>query len=134
MYLVDTSVWIDFFRENNSSAVKHLIEIMDNKIPFGITAVIYQEILQGSASLHDFNQLAEYLSTQQFFHPKDPILTYENAAKLYFQCRRKGVTVRSTIDCLIAEVAIEHDLILLHHDSDYSNIKKIHPRLKLYTD
>ncbi len=44
---------------------------------------------------------------------------YARAASIYFTCRRKGITVRSTIDCLIAQIALEHDLFLIHNDSDF---------------
>jgi hypothetical protein len=61
----------------------------------------------------------EYFSSQRFFHPKDPVESYARAARIYFACCRKGITVRSTIDCLIAQIALEHDLFLLHNDSDF---------------
>lgn len=53
---------------------------------------------------------------------------------MYFVCRRKGITVRSSIDLLIAETAIENDLYLLHNDADYINIAGIFTELKLYSD
>ncbi len=106
--------------------------MLDKKIPFGITGIIFQEILQGSATLTDFNQLSDYLSTQRFFHPKDNLNTYQSAAQIYFACRRRGLTIRSTVDCLIAQIAIEHNLILLHNDNDFKLIKKINPELELY--
>ena len=59
------------------------------------------------------------VSGQQLFHPKDPVESYAQAARIYFACCRKGITVRSTIDCLIAQIALEHDLFLLHNDSDF---------------
>lgn len=130
VYLVDTSVWIDYFRKIENTATDKLISILDHRLPFGMTGVIYQEILQGAASEQDFNQLKNYLATQRFFHPQDTI-TYESAAKLFFFCRRKGITIRSTIDCLIAQIAIEHDLILLHNDQDYERIQSVVPELQL---
>jgi len=132
MYLVDTSVWIDYFRNHIGPEVDSFIRIIKEEIPFGITSVIYQEILQGAASKKDFNRLIKYLETQRFFHPKNPILTYADAAKLYFNCRKNGNTIRSTIDCFIAQIAIEHNLILLHKDKDYLHIKKANAQLKLY--
>ena len=66
-----------------------------------------------------------------FNHPGDPLETYREAALLYFRCRRLGVTVRSTIDCLIARQAIEQDLLLIHNDRDFSNMADIVPELKL---
>lgn len=131
MYLIDTSVWVDFFKNQASPAVACFKDILDSKVPFGITSVIYQEILQGARSEQDMQQLISYLNTQRFFHVADKIYSYEAAARIYFLCRSKGVTIRSTIDCLIAQVAIEHNLILVHNDKDYWRISQVFPELKL---
>lgn len=58
--------------------------------------------------------------------------SYSQAANIYFTCRRKGITVRSTVDCVIAQIAIEHELILLHNDKDFENIAKVFPDLNLW--
>lgn len=131
VYLIDTSVWIDYFREIENSSTIKFSNILDRNLPFGLTSIIYQEILQGAASEKDFNQLKEYLSTQRFFHAQDEFSTFESAAKLFFLCRRKGITIRSTIDCLIAQIAIEHNLILLHNDQDYNRMQSVVPKLLL---
>src|SRR5262245_52271932 len=131
MYLVDTSVWVSYLRKQTNAAVERFMEILDNGFPFGITSLIYQVLLQGKSTRQDFARLVEYLSTQIFFQPKDKILTYQAAARLYFQCRHQGMTIRSTIDCLIAQIAIEHNLILLHNDKDFIHINKVVPALKL---
>ena len=131
MYLVDTSVWIDYFREKDNSSVRLFQSILDNHIPFGITGIIYQEILQGAKNEFEFEQLTNYLSTQRFFFPKNLTHAYHEAARLFFNARRKGITLRSTNDCLIAQIAIEHQLTLLHNDKDFKEMAKIAPRLKL---
>lgn len=131
MYLVDTSVLVDYLREKENAAVQYFIQIMNDRIPFGITSLIYQEILQGAASKKDLKILIEFLESQRFFYPKDAKKSYQQAAELYIQCRSKGLTIRSTIDCLIAQVSIEHELILLHNDKDFTNMKKAVPELKL---
>jgi predicted nucleic acid-binding protein len=51
--------------------------------------------------------------------------SYASAAKIYFKCRKKGITISSTIDCLIAQSAIENNLFLLHNDSDFDRISKV---------
>ena len=133
MYLVDTSVWVGFLRQHQSKAIDYFNQIIQQEIPFGITSIIYQEILQGASSIDDFKELTVYLNTQRFYYPKDSIMSYESAAMIYMKCRKKGITLRSTIDCLIAQIGIENDLILLHDDKDYTNIKIIAPQLKLYS-
>ena len=131
MILVDTSVWIAFVRGASSHAVRRLRLALDGGIIVALTSLIYQEILQGAESERAFRELCAYFSGQRFLHPRDPIESHEAAARLYFDCRRKGLTVRSTNDCLIAQIAIEHDVALLHDDRDFQNIAKLAPRLKL---
>lgn len=131
MFLIDTSIWIDYLRGKHNPMVDFFIEIMSRNFPYCITGIIYQEILQGAASDKDLKQLILYLETQNFFHLKDPVLSYQSAAKIYLEGRRQGITIRNSIDCLIAQVAIEHDLTLLHNDRDYLQINKVVPKLKL---
>ena len=50
-----------------------------------------------------------------------------------FSCRRAGVTLRSTIDCLIAQVALEHDLIVVHNDRDFDLLSGVVPEVRLYS-
>ena len=97
----------------------------------GLTGAIYQEVLQGVSSKREFDQVSEYLGSQTFYHPLDPVESHREAALIYFRCRRVGVTIRSAIDCLIARVAIEHELILLHDDRDFENMATVIPELAL---
>jgi len=120
MILVDTSVLIDLFKGNHNVAVDNLREIINQQIPFGITSVIYQEILQGAKNEKEYITLNRYLLTQRFFHPQNPLDSYAAAARIFYSCRKKGVTIRSTIDCLIAQIALEHELLLLHNDNDFT--------------
>jgi len=69
--------------------------------------------------------LKSYLETQIFYIPKNPIESFAQAAQLYRNCRTKGITPRSTIDCLIVQIAIEHDLFLLHNDKDFERIAEV---------
>jgi predicted nucleic acid-binding protein len=131
LYLVDTSVWIGYMREEQNEAIRRFGEIAERGHPFGITGVIHQEVLQGAASRAKFDYLAEYLGSQTFYHPQDPVESHREAALIYFRCWRAGVTVRSAVDCLIARVAIEHDLILLHDDRDFENMAGVIPELTL---
>jgi predicted nucleic acid-binding protein len=119
MILVDTSVLIDFFKGVSNTPADRMREILTHQIPFGITSCIYQELLQGAKSEKEYALLRDYLSSQRFFHPRDVVKSYEDAANIYLACRKKGVTLRSTIDCLIAQIALEQGLLLLHNDKDF---------------
>jgi len=134
MYLVDTSVWIDFIRGKQTPVVSHLRHILKTGQAAGISPVIYQEILQGSESEQHFDKFKHYFSELPFYYPRHSTDSYAQAAYLYFSCRSKGITIRSTIDCLIAQIAVEHSLILLHSDKDFERIAGIIPALKLFND
>jgi len=123
--LVDTSVLIDFFKGKKNTGTEKLKTLIVQNVPFGITFHIYQEILQGAKTEKEFKSLKKYLETQTFYEPKVPRITYENAAKIYFDLRKRGLTVRSTIDCLIAQIAIENNLYLLESDKDFNTIAKV---------
>jgi len=125
LILVDTSTMINYLRGNDDDAALTLQYIIDNNIPFGINSFIYQEVLQGVATEKDFIKVKRYLDTQRFYELKDKKESYASAAKIYFQCRKKGITINSTIDCLIAQTVIENNLYLLHSDSDFDNISKV---------
>ncbi|NJD05853.1 MAG: PIN domain nuclease [Methylococcaceae bacterium] len=131
MILVDTSTWIDYYRNRSNPAAERLGEILERRELFAITGVIYQELLQGAADEREWRLLEEYFVNQHFLNPRDPVKTHRDAARMFFICRREGVTPRSTIDCLIARVAIEHQVPLLHNDRDYVSIGKIIPELQL---
>jgi len=118
-------------RDEENEATTRLAELEVRRYPFGITGVIHQEVLQGAASNTKFDYLAEYMGSQTFYHPVDPVESYREAALIYFRCRRAGVTICSAIDCLIARVAIEHGLMLLHDDRDFESMADVVPDLAL---
>lgn len=131
MILVDTSVLIQFFKGIHSEGAKRFSIVLQREIPFGINSLIFQEVLQGAGSEREYFILKKYLETQRFYHLKDPVDSFARAAKIYLDCRKKGITIRSTIDCLIAQTALENDLLLLHEDSDFDLMSKVIP-LKFY--
>ena len=125
MILVDTSVLIDLFKGVSNTPANRMREVLAHQIPFGITSIIYQEVLQGAKSEKEYALLRDYLSSQRFFHPRDAVKSYSEAAFIYFSCRKRGITVRSTIDCLIAQIALEQKLLLLHNDRDFDAMAPI---------
>lgn len=129
MILVDTSVWIDFVRGRETDAVGRLRVALDRGVVAALTPFIYQEILQGADSERSFRELREFFGSQAFLHPRDAVDSHAEAAKLYFECRRKGVTIRSAVDCLVAQIAIEHGVALLHDDRDFDGLACVATRL-----
>lgn len=133
MILVDTSVLISYLKNRKNKSSEQFEYILDRKIPYGINMFIYQEVLQGARNIAEYNLLKEYFETVPFYYLKHGKNSYEQAARMNIQCRAKGITVRSTIDLLIAQTAIENDLYLLHDDNDFTVMSKIITELKLYT-
>ncbi len=130
MYLVDTSVWVDYINGSETATVEFLDNLLVTPMAVGITDQIYMEILQGARSETGFEKLQRYFSTQTFYRFKDSQLSHESAARMFFKCRRQGITVRSSNDCLIAQCALENELVLLHHDKDFVQLGKIAPQLQ----
>ena len=131
VWLVDTSVWIDFLKGNETKQVVYLERILKSGETVYLTPVIYQEILQGAESDKRFKQFKEYFGSQPFVQPLDPVESHVEAARLYFRCRKKGVTIRSTIDCFIAQIAIENEFMLLHSDKDFELMESVISKLKV---
>ena len=132
MILVDTSVLIGYFKGAKDASCAKMNYIIDNALPYGICHYVYQELLQGSASEREYNLLKEYLSTLPFYDVRYGKESFENAARMYMNCRKKGITIRSSLDLIIAEIAIENNLYLFHNDRDYTNISKVYANLKIY--
>lgn len=69
--------------------------------------------------------MRDYLTVQDYVEPK--AATFEHAARIWFGLRRGGLTVRSVIDCCIAQSAMENGLLLLHRDRDFAAIAQMLP-------
>jgi hypothetical protein len=102
--LVHTSVLIDYLRGVNNRGTDNFQFILNSDIPFGINSLIYQELLQGAKTEKEFRELKKCLETQIFYDIKDKKTSFENAALIYFSCRKKGRQIGSTIDCLMSLV------------------------------
>ncbi|MBN1961400.1 MAG: PIN domain nuclease [Deltaproteobacteria bacterium] len=122
--LPDTSAWIDFFRGNNSKAANFLTESIQSDSSIFITGLIVTEILRGCTNERQSLKVLSSLRAFPFIEPIYP-KTYIDAASLYRTARTKGLTIRSTVDCIIAALAIEHNIAVLHSDRDYKAIAKI---------
>lgn len=129
--LVDSSVWIDLLRGRDTPQVAALRGLLEDDAA-ALAPVIYQEILQGAASPEGYARLREYFGTLPFLLPVHPIETYAAAAELYVACRRQGMTPRSPHDCLVARIASEHGVALLHDDRDFDALARVEPGLRLY--
>ena len=129
MTLVDTSILIDKLRKNKNPKTLLFDRLHATKAPFCISFLTYHEILQGAKSDNEFQKLSSYLSTQTMIALPETPDVYADSAKLYFKLRRLGVTVRNTIDVMIAYTAVYYKLPLLHNDRDFDLIADSTPEL-----
>ena len=131
MILVDTSVLIDYLSGKQAKHVLQFDDILNRSIPFGINQFIYLELLQGASTEKEFNLLKDYLETLKFYEI-NKLESFNNAAKIVYLCKKKGITVRSTIDCLIVQTCLDFNLSLLHNDRDFINISKVITELRFF--
>jgi len=115
--LVDTSAWIDFFNGHPSPEAEALTRLIREEADVLTCGVVVAEVLQGLKKTPTLTQIEQHFLEMEWLSPVEPE-TYIEAASLYRQLRSKGVTIRSTIDCLIARLADENDVLLLSKDRD----------------
>lgn len=117
--LVDTSAWIKSFKKSSPEPLKILLkEAIDNNRIISNSLIIL-ELLQGCKTQKEFDLLKARLECLEICPLED--LSWDSIYRLSFSLRRKGITV-STIDLILASVAIEKKYILLHHDHHFRMI------------
>jgi len=124
MILVDTSVWIEIFRDKSGTVAKAFRDRIGSEISV-LSRFNQLELLQGARDEKEWELLADYLWTQYYLEADDN--TWQWAARIYFELRLKGVTISSPVDCCIAQIAMEHGAILLHRDNDFEKISRVRP-------
>lgn len=122
MLLIDTSIWIEVLRDKSKIKAAKLKTIIANR-NYYLPIFTKMELLQGCKDEAEWNKLSLYLRNQDYLEPNYDSI-WEDSARLYFELRRKGITVRSNIDCAIAVTAISNNLILYHQDRDFEAIAK----------
>jgi predicted nucleic acid-binding protein len=131
MILVDTSVVIDLLNGTENPKVAWFRAALHMGLAYGFSIFSYLEVLQGAKNEKDYGHLKNYMSAQKYYALPTGLPAYEETAKLYRHLRKKGKTIRSTIDLLIAQTAIHYDLHLLHNDRDFDILADDVPALKV---
>jgi predicted nucleic acid-binding protein len=121
VYLVDTSVWIEHFRSPARVDLGKLGDFDD----FVLCLPIVQEVLQGIDRESVFAGVREALLAMPIVESPLTQPVVDEAADLYRRARRAGVTVRSSVDCLIAACALRHRLTVLHRDRDFAALARV---------
>ncbi len=121
MVLIDTSVWILVFRRAHPLDLAALVDMDDV-----VTCLpVIQEVLQGFKDEVAFRQAREAM--YNFTLVENPLGAdvIDTAVSLYRTARKNGLTIRSSVDCLIAACALRHDLEVWHRDRDYAALAKV---------
>ena len=123
MILVDTSAWIAFFRRNQPLRLEEVLDFDDV-----VTCLpVVQEVLQGFRDEATWRRAREAMLALPIIESPMEQALYIEAVGLYRDARRHGITVRSSVDCLIAACALRHDLEIIHRDRDYTGLAKVSP-------
>ena len=126
MIVVDTSVWIDVLNETPAPQAQRCVELIESGEPVALTDVILTEVLQGLRSDREAALVERHLRAFPILRLED-LDDFVLAAKLYRTARRAGVTVRKTLDCLIAAPCVRTGAPLLHADQDFDRLATCTP-------
>ena len=121
MVLLDTSVWISVFRRRDPLDLDSVVAFDDI-----VTCLpVVQEVLQGFGEESAFRIAHDAMWSLPIVDSPLHSETVEAAIALYRTARRQGITIRSSVDCLIAASALRHDLEVLHHDRDFAQLAAV---------
>jgi len=121
--LVDTSVWIEFFRQSSRFDLQAIIDLEE----IVTCPPVIQEVLQGFDNQRSFLLAREAMLAFPMVEEHLTLEVYLEAAELFRSAQRAGLTVRSGVDCLIATCAIRNSLTLLHRDRDFDALARVAP-------
>lgn len=125
MILVDTTVWIDFFAGRDRPHALKMESLIEGGEDLCTCGVIMTEVLQGIRDDRACREVLALLSGLLYL-PMDRAI-FIQASKIYRDLRKKGITVRKAIDCMIASVCVNHNVHLLHNDRDFMFIADSFP-------
>jgi hypothetical protein len=129
MLLIDTSVWIRVFRDRSGNIGAALTALIGEQAVV-LSRFTQLELLQGCRGEQEWLTLQDYLQGQDYLEAHDQ--TWELAARIYYDLRRQGQTVRSSIDCCIAQLAMENHCPLVHCDRDFDAIARVRSLQAIY--
>lgn len=122
MILVDTSVWIELLNRHLGAKISD-----EELLNFATCGPIVQEVLQGLRDVRASDMFRDAFLALPTLSDPLPRSLFLSASDIYRLGRSKGHTIRSSINCLIAAIAIEHDVPVWHRDRDFDVISKFTP-------
>ena len=126
MIVVDTSVWIDVLNDTPAPQAQRCVQLLKSGEPIALTDVILTEVLQGLRSDREAALVERQLRAFPILRLED-LDDFVLAASLYRTARRAGVTIRKTLDCLIAAPCVRTGAPLLHVDEDFNRLATCTP-------
>jgi predicted nucleic acid-binding protein len=124
--VVDTSIWVGILNDTDVPIVARARELIEQDAPIALTDVILTEVLQGLRRDEDVSVVETYLGAFPILRLAD-LDDFRVAASLYRTARRTGITVRKTLDCLIAASCIRADAPIMHADTDFDRLASCTP-------
>jgi predicted nucleic acid-binding protein len=124
MILADTSAWIEYDRASGSNVDRRMTELIAEESLLAITEPVLMEVLAGARTSEREADLRRLLLRFGLL-PCDPVSDFESAATIYRRCRRRGITPRGLLDCLIAAIAWRRGATLLAYDADLDRVATV---------
>ena len=118
--LIDTSVWIKYFKDKNNQLAEKVDEVLTFSDVY-VPKVVIAELIQGAKSEKEISVIEEFIDAFNIIDQADK--TWVNTGRLSFSMKRKGITV-NLVDCYIALLANENNCKLFSLDEHFKNIKK----------
>jgi hypothetical protein len=122
MVLVDTTVWIDFFSGKTTSQVSVLEFLISEGEDICTCGIVLAEVLQGIRDDRIYRKTKSHFDNLIYLPMAQT--TFVKSAEMYRSLRKKGITIRKPLDCMISSVALAHKARLLHNDKDFGPIEK----------
>lgn len=127
--IADTNVWADFFNGGANAHVDRFASALEHEEDIAVIPVVVTEILQGFRTDNGFERARRLLVSFPVIHPT--LQCHVRAARLFRSLRRKGVTVRGAVDCIIAQTCLDSGAELVSPDGDFERIAR-HVPLRLW--
>ena len=123
--LVDSTVWIDFFRGKKTRQTEKLVQTIENRDDLCICGFVLTEVLQGVREEKEHRSVKQHFDNLLYLEADRS--TFELGATIYRELRRNGLTIRNSVDCLIAAIVIQQGVHFLENDRDYEFIDQHYP-------
>ncbi len=124
MILADTSAWVEYDRATGSAVHRRIRQLIAEEAPLATTQPVVMEVVAGAGDARRESDLRRLLSRFALL-PFEAAVDFDGAARVYRQCRARGVTPRGLVDCMIVTVAARFGAALLAHDTDFIRIARV---------